>query len=131
MIYKAFGGRSLAEECECGKVKERRVWWVQAECLTGLLNMAERAGNGRTPRRGFDRRTCLDYAWNEWVFIRDYVCDARPGSEWFENVEADGAVTEKEAVVQPWKCPYHNGRMCMEALRRLKRTACNECSAAD
>ncbi len=126
VISKAFDGRSLAEESECGRVKERRVWWIQAECLTGLLNMAERVGNGSTPRRSFDRRMCLDYAWNEWAFIRDHVRDERPGSEWLENVEADGTAAEKTAIVQPWKCPYHNGRMCMEALRRLKRISVND-----
>ena len=21
-------------------------------------------------------------------------------------------------IVEPWKCPYHNGRMCMELMRR-------------
>ena len=126
VICKAFDGRSMAEECECGKMKERRVWWVQAECLTGLLNMAERVENSRTPRWGFDRTTCLDFAWNEWTFIRDHVCDNRPDSEWFENVEPDGSVTEKAAIVQPWKCPYHNGRMCIEALRRLKRIIIND-----
>ena len=131
VIDKAFDGRSLSEECECGKVKKRRVWWVQAECLTGLLNMAERVGDGRTPRRNFDRRNCLDAAWNEWGFIRDYVCDKRPGSEWLENIEADGTAPEKAPIVQPWKCPYHNGRMCMEALRRLKRIAAEPVKTAD
>ena len=121
VIHTAFDGRSLPEECEDGRVKERRVWWVQAECLTGLLNLAERVGDGRTPRRGLTRAGCLDDAWNEWVFVRDYVRDPRSGSEWFENVEADGSMTERAPIVQPWKCPYHNGRMCIEALRRLKR----------
>ena len=68
----------------------------------------------------------LDFAWNEWTFIRDHVCDNRPDSEWFENAEPDGSVTEKAAIVQPWKCPYHNGRMCIEALRRLKRIIIND-----
>ena len=120
-IHAAFDGRSLAEESEYGLVKERRVWWVQAECLTGLLNMAERVGRARTPRHAMDHDMCLDAAWNEWGFIRDYLRDTRPGSEWFESVGADGVVTDKTAIVQPWKCPYHNGRMCIEALRRLKR----------
>ena len=26
----------------------------------------------------------------------------------------------EEPIVEPWKCPYHNGRMCMEIIRRSK-----------
>ena len=30
----------------------------------------------------------------------------------------DGAPGGDQPIVEPWKCPYHNGRMCMEFLRR-------------
>ena len=31
--------------------------------------------------------------------------------------EAEKPFDEKP-IVEPWKCPYHNGRMCLEILRR-------------
>ncbi|MDO4679143.1 MAG: N-acylglucosamine 2-epimerase, partial [Eubacteriales bacterium] len=43
----------------------------------------------------------------------------REGSEWFWCVE-ENHIPVKKPVVEPWKCPYHNGRMCMEVLRRMK-----------
>ena len=54
-----------------------------------------------------------------WQFIKDYVIDKRSGSEWFWLVRQDGTPVEGEPIVEPWKCPYHNGRMCMEVMRRL------------
>ena len=45
------------------------------------------------------------------------MVDKRPGSEWFWSVDAQGNPHHKP-IVEPWKCPYHNGRMCMELIRR-------------
>lgn len=28
-----------------------------------------------------------------------------------------------QALVHPWKCPYHNGRMCMEMIQRLSQVS--------
>ena len=46
--------------------------------------------------------------------------DKREGSEWFWSVNADGEPCQKP-IVEPWKCPYHNGRMCIEIVRRMKQ----------
>ncbi len=43
--------------------------------------------------------------------------DARPYSEWFWKVNAEGTPYDMP-IVEPWKCPYHNGRMCLEVIRR-------------
>lgn len=51
-------------------------------------------------------------------YIQSYLIDPREGSEWFWAVDAKGNPLEKP-IVEPWKCPYHNGRMCMEVLRRF------------
>jgi hypothetical protein len=52
----------------------------------------------------------------------DHICnvmvDKRPGSEWFWEVDADGKPSSRKPILEPWKCPYHNGRMCMELIRR-------------
>ena len=56
-----------------------------------------------------------------WNFIRTYVVDKRAGSEWFMHVSDKGEPEMDKPIVEPWKCPYHNGRMCMEIMRRAAR----------
>jgi len=57
-----------------------------------------------------------------WAFIRDHLIDRRDGyaagREWYWWVEADGTPAAGQPIVEPWKCPYHNGRMCFEVIRR-------------
>lgn len=109
-VYKtAFDGRSLANECERGVVDEKRVWWVQAETVIGFLNGWQLAP---------EHTEYLEAARAEWAFIREYVIDKRPGSEWFHDVNKEGEPLRGEPIVEPWKCPYHNGRMCLEVIRR-------------
>ena len=51
-------------------------------------------------------------------FILEYLHDKRTGSEWFWCVDKHGMPTPEKPIVEPWKCPYHNGRMCLELMRR-------------
>ena len=109
-IYKvAFDGHSLANECDRGVVNVHRVWWVQAETVIGFLN-----GYEKEP----EKTEYLEAAEKEWAFIRDHVIDKRPGSEWFWEVDPEGNPYPDRPIVEPWKCPYHNGRMCMEVMKR-------------
>ena len=109
-IYKvAFDGRSLANECERGVVNKHRIWWVQAETVVGFLN-----GWQKNP----GKPEYLDAAKAEWNFIKEYVIDKRKGSEWYCEVDPDGKPYEGRPIVEPWKCPYHNGRMCFEVIKR-------------
>ena len=109
-IYKvAFDGRSLANECERGVVNKHRIWWVQAETVVGFLN-----GWQKNP----GKPEYLDAAKAEWNFIKEYVIDKRKGSEWYWEVDPDGKPYEGRPIVEPWKCPYHNGRMCFEVIER-------------
>lgn len=111
-IYKvAFDGHSLANECEKGVVNVHRIWWVQAETVIGFLN-----GWQKDP----SRTEYLDAAKSEWQFIKEHVMDKRQGSEWFWEVDQSGKPYEGRPIVEPWKCPYHNGRMCFEVIRRLE-----------
>lgn len=109
-IYKvAFDGHSLANECEKGVVNTHRIWWVQAETVVGFLN-----GWKMNP----DKPEYLEAAKNTWEFIKEHVIDKRPGSEWFWEVDAAGKPYPGRPIVEPWKCPYHNGRMCFEVIKR-------------
>ena len=109
-VYRtAFDGKSLANECEKGVVDENRIWWVQAEALVGFLNGYQLASA---------HTEYLEAARAEWEFIKAHVIDKRPGSEWFWDVNKDGESVSGKPIVEPWKCPYHNGRMCLEVIRR-------------
>ena len=115
-IYRvAFNGSSLANECENGVVDEWRIWWVQAESVVGFLNGYEKTGKAEY----------LDAARKIWHFIEDNLIDRRNreaanGREWYWRVKPDGTPDEGKPIVEPWKCPYHNGRMCFEVIRRAE-----------
>lgn len=109
-VYKeAFDGHSLANECENGIVDEHRIWWVQAEAVVGFMNGYEKEPS---------RKEYLEAAKNIWKFIETYLVDKRNASEWFWEVDQYGKPYEGRPIVEPWKCPYHNGRMCFEVIKR-------------
>ena len=108
-IYRrAYTGHSLVNEAENGMIDTTRVWWVQAEAVTGFLN-----GYMRQQEQKY-----LDAAEDIWGYISDCMVDKRPGSEWFAKLDKDRNPVP-DPIVEPWKCPYHNGRMCFEVLKRL------------
>ncbi len=110
-IYEtAFDGHSLANECDRGVVNTHRVWWVQAETVVGFLN-----GYEKTPEHTEYKEAAIA----QWEFVKEYVVDARPGSEWYWEVNEDGSPIPDRPIVESWKCPYHNGRMCIEVMRRI------------
>ncbi len=110
-IYnRAYIDHSLVNEAENGVVDTTRVWWVQAEAVVGFLN-----GYQKQPKKTEYLRAAEDI----WEYIRDYLIDKREGSEWFSELDQDRKPAEKP-IVEPWKCPYHNGRMCFEVIRRLE-----------
>lgn len=121
-IYKvAFDGNSLANECEKGVVNDHRIWWVQAETVVGFLNAAVMADSkyGHEAKDGDPTaEDFIEAANSEWEFIKDYVIDARC-REWFWEVDPKGKPYEGRPIVEPWKCPYHNGRMCIEVIKRV------------
>ena len=110
-IYnRAYTDHSLANEAENGVVDTTRVWWVQAEAVVGFLN-----GYQKNPEKSEYLRAAEDI----WGYIRDYMIDKREGSEWFSGLDVDRKPLGKP-IADPWKCPYHNGRMCFEVIRRLR-----------
>ena len=87
-----------------------RHWWVQAEAVVGFFNMYERTGDEAFLRRSRDA----------WQYIRTHLLDTETG-EWFWSVRADGSANRDDDKAGFWKCPYHNGRMCLELMRRIGR----------
>ncbi len=100
---------ALNNEREKGITDTQKIWWVQAEAVTGFYN----AG-----RLQPDKPEYLQAAQDVWNFIREYVID-RASGEWYESLTDPAEPDRSQALVHPWKCPYHNGRMCIEMIRRL------------
>jgi mannobiose 2-epimerase len=84
-----------------------RVWWVQAEAVIGFLNIYEKNKD----------ELMLTYAKDLWTYIKDKIIDKRPGAEWYQSINAKGNPTTRR-IVEPWKAPYHNGRFCLEIMKR-------------
>ena len=103
----AYENNSLNNERENDKINKIRVWWVQAESVVGFLNGYQKYGDEKY----------LEMAKSIWGYIKAELIDKREGGEWLSQIEEDGRPTVKP-VVDPWKCPYHNGRMCLEVLKR-------------
>ena len=84
-------------------------WWVQAENVVGHVNLYQHFGDEKA----------LDTAVKCWQFIKDKLVDHANG-EWHWSLMPDGTVNRRDDKAGFWKCPYHNGRMCMEIIERFK-----------
>jgi len=91
-----------------GIIEDYKDWWPQAEALVGFLNAYQISNDPKF----------LIATKNSWEFIDQYIVDHDNG-EWFWQRSRDLKVNEKKYKVDPWKCPYHNGRACLEAIARL------------
>lgn len=109
-VYKiAFDGCSMPAECCKGVVEESRIWWVQVEAIVGFYN-----GYQKQP----EKVEYIKAVKAIWEYIKNHMIDRREGSEWFWEVDIHGNPSSKKPIVEPWKCPYHTGRMCFELVRR-------------
>lgn len=103
---------ALNNEREFDKVNRTKVWWVQAEAVIGFYNFYS----------NYNRAEFLEASENVLKFIRENVIDKSTG-EWIENIDPNGNTDRTQALVHEWKCPYHNGRMCVEMISRLNKEA--------
>jgi cellobiose epimerase len=116
------GGLFLESTRFGSHIRTNKHWWLQAETLVGLMNAFEMTGD-------------IKY-WETvklaWSFIDNHVIDHQKG-EWFTKVNRLGIpfLVESENdpspyyrndwKIDPWKCPYHNGRAMMELIKRIDR----------
>ena len=84
-----------------------RVWWAQAEAIVGFFNAYQMSGKAHF----------LDASLNCWQYVQDAIIDRQYG-EWIGGVTAEGQLMPG-AKAGPWKTPYHNGRCCLEIMRRI------------
>ena len=100
MIYENFLDKQ--------KIDRELHWWVQAENVVGHINLYQHFGD----------ESALDIAARCWEFIKAKLIDHEHG-EWHWSILPDGTVNRKDDKAGFWKCPYHNGRMCMEVIERF------------
>lgn len=100
---------SRGERANNAKIDEMRVWWVQAEAVVGFVNEFEKNNNAEF----------LTAAKNVFNFIEEKQVDKREGSEWFGYIDKNGVPKKGSPITEAWKCPYHNGRMCLELIKRF------------
>lgn len=104
----AFEDGALNNERDGKKVDKKRVWWVQAETVVGFVNAYIQSGD----------KKYLKSAEETMNWIKTYQVDPRKDSEWWGEVDHKGKPMKTVEMVNPWKCPYHNGRMCIEIINR-------------
>ena len=97
MIYEKLGDH----------IDNDRHWWVQAEAAVGYFNLWEH----------FGAQEGLENAIHCWEYVKAHLLDKENG-EWYWSILADGSINRTEDKAGFWKCPYHNGRMCLEIVER-------------
>lgn len=109
--YDEMTGMIYEYDPSSGHKDTDRHWWVQAEAVVGFYNQFQITGEEH---------------WREkailtWAFIHKYLL--APSGEWYWSVvPAEGNDFRPNTVDDRagfWKCPYHNGRMCMEVMERI------------
>ncbi len=86
-------------------------WWPQAEAMVGYFNAYQLSGDVE-----FAKKTM-----KSWNFIKEKIIDHTYG-EWHWSVSRDGIPRLDKEKAGFWKTPYHNGRACMEIIRRIDQT---------
>mgnify|MGYP003582621005 CR=1 FL=1 len=83
-------------------------WWPQAEAMIGFYNAYQLT----------KKEEYLDIVYKIWKFTQKHIIDHENG-EWFWGVYEDYSIMKKDKAGF-WKCPYHNGRACLELINRIK-----------
>ena len=93
---------------DTGHVDDDLHWWVQAEAVVGFFNIYQFFGDEQA----------LEKATHCWQYIKQNLIDNENG-EWYWSRHADGTLNLEDDKAGFWKCPYHNGRMCLELIERI------------
>lgn len=113
------GGLFLESTRFGSHLRTNKHWWPQAENLVGFMNAYQMTGE----------RKYWEIVKKAWNFIDSCVIDHEYG-EWYTKVSRLGIPYKIEPEndpspyyrndwkIDPWKCPYHNGRAMMEMMRR-------------
>lgn len=93
-----------------GTVRDKtRVWWNQAESMNGFFNAWQMTGDEKF----------IQACEKQWSWIENHQVD-KAGGEWWNAIDENGNPILEEDKGGNWKTSYHNGRTCLEIMRRLK-----------
>ena len=95
-------------EVDSNTIDSQRQWWVQCENIVGHVNLYQHFHDWADLKRAED---C-------WTYVKNHLIDYDNG-EWYWSVDEKGNINREEDKAGFWKCPYHNGRMCLEIMERL------------
>jgi mannobiose 2-epimerase len=101
------GGLWYEYEVDRGYLIKEKHSWPQAEAMTGFYNAWQITGD-----ESYFKKSLAS-----WKFVQDHILDKVNG-EWFWGVTENYSLMEEDKV-GIWKCPYHNGRACIELIRRI------------
>lgn len=101
------GGMIYELHTDTSSIDADRHWWVQAETIVGYINLYQHFGD----------KLSLARAMQCWQFVKQHLIDHKNG-EWYWSLRTNGSVNRDDDKAGFWKCPYHNGRMCMEIIER-------------
>ncbi len=108
------GSLIYEKDFSTGTINSNRDWWPQAEAIVGFVNAFELTGD----------KAYLQKALKCWEYTDQKLVDHDNG-EWFNSVSASGVTDRRGDKAGFWKCPYHNGRMCLEIIRRSGNSMTN------
>lgn len=96
-------------------IDPKKHWWAQAEAVVGFYNAYRLSG----------QEHFLNQSYRVWEYIEKNIVD-RVHGEWHAKLSPQGVpYLEKDdpdaCLVGPWKCPYHNSRVCYEMMERLNK----------
>lgn len=103
-------GSVYNEVREDSMLDDDRHWWPQAEGMVGFMNAYQHTGD----------EVYIEAVLKLWEFIKKYIVHPELG-EWYFRVNNKYDPAPDEEFAGPWKGPYHNGRMCMELIRRIDK----------
>jgi len=116
------GGLFLESTRFGSHLRTNKHWWLQAELLVGEMNAFEESEDWKY----------WELLKKSWKFIDQHVID-HTGGEWFTKVNRSGVPYLVEPAddpspyyrndwkIDPWKCPYHNGRAMLELIARINK----------
>ncbi|MFT4222805.1 AGE family epimerase/isomerase [Dysgonomonas sp.] len=99
---------SMFYEKEGNHIDRERHWWVQAEAVVGFMYAYKNSHNILYKEK----------ASRIWNYIQNQIIDSENG-EWYWSRLPNNTINNKDDKAGFWKCPYHNGRMCMEMIEHF------------